>query len=331
MTIKVSVVVTTYNRPGILAENINALLRQDLGDNVDMEIVVVDDYSKEENSLLARAAADKGPQVKFHRNETNKGLSASRNAGASLAKGELILFLDDDIIAEPGYVMGHVTILGRNNNTATVGSLRFPPVLTRDNNLMKYLTSRELRQRNFDEKFLSDLSPQYLGGGICGMRKSTFDLVNGFSEEYLFYGGEDVEMGYSLHKHNVKIVYADLAKADHFDSVVIDRYRSKYIESGREGIKLMLKKDPDFFNNSSIRYILPINQDDSLSDRFCKFAVSIALGSYTERILRFIAKLTNHYSLLYSKNLYHLLFACWMLDGIKDEKFIAKSTVEYNG
>jgi len=331
MTRSVCVVVTTYNRPGILGKNIDALLSQNLDEDVELEIIIVDDYSKEENSLITKEIANRSPLIKYHRNETNSGLSASRNAGALISKSKFILFLDDDIIAEPGYVMGHVNNLSKHANVATVGSLRFPPELTRDNNLMKYLTSRELRQRNFDEKFLSDLSPQYLGGGICGMSKNTFSLVKGFSEEYLFYGGEDVEMGYSLNRNNIRIAYAESAKADHFDSVIIDRYRNKYIESGREGIKLMLKKDPYFFNNSSIRYILPTSPDDSFSDRFCKFAVSIALSSYMEKSLRFIAKLTNRYSLLYSKYLYHLLFACWMFDGIKDKKFIAKSTVEYNG
>ena len=227
--------------------------------------------------------------------------------------------------------MGHLNILSKYNNVSTVGSLRFPPELTSKNNLMKYLNSRELRQRNFDDLFLSNLAPQYLGGGICGMRKNVFNLVNGFSEEFLFYGGEDVDMGYNLMKNGIRIVLASEAKADHFDSVTIERYRDKYIESGREGIKLLLKKDPNFFIQSSIRYILPITSTDSFLERLYKKAFFLALGSHFECFLRFFSKLTNSYSILYSKYIFHLLFACWMYEGLNDEKYIIKSAVNYEG
>jgi GT2 family glycosyltransferase len=327
---KVTLILTTYNRPSILERSIAALHRQELR-NVELEIIVVDDCSKDENSELAAKVIAKFPGMRYHRNSQNKGLSSSRNAGATLGNGEFILFLDDDIIVEPNYVMGHVEILASAPNIATVGSLRFPPELTKDNNLMKYLSSRELRQRNIGTDFLQDLDPQYLGGGICGMRKSDYIKVNGFNETYLFYGGEDVDMGYSLQSAGVRIVYAKNAKADHYDSVTIDRYRIKYIESGREGIKLMLTRNPDFFKNSAIHYLLPIAKNESIIAKAAKFTLQKLAGGTTENLLRFIAKRTNKKSGLYSKRLYHALCACWIFEGLKNEKKFDKSVIEYYG
>jgi len=327
---KVTLILTTYNRPSILEKSITALNRQELK-NVELEIIVVDDCSTDENSELAAKVIAKFPGMRYHRNSQNKGLSGSRNAGATLGNGEFILFLDDDIIVEPNYVMGHIDILASAPNIATVGSLRFPPELTKDNNLMKYLSSRELRQRNLSAGFLQNLAPQYLGGGICGMRKSDYVKVNGFNETYLFYGCEDVDMGYSLQSVGVRIVYAKNAKADHYDTVTIDRYRFKVSESGREGIKLMLTRNHDFFKNSAIHYLLPIAKNESISAKAAKFIVQKLVGGTTENLLRFIAKLTNKKSGLYSKRLYHVLFACWIYEGLKNEKKFEKSIVEYSG
>lgn len=327
---KVTLILTTYNRPSILGTSVAALHRQELK-NCEIEIIVVDDCSTDENSEMAAKVIAKFPGIRYHRNPQNKGLSASRNVGARLGTGEFILFLDDDIVVEPNYVMGHIEILASATNIATVGSLRFPPELTKDNNLMKYLSSRELRQRNFSQDFLQDLDPQYLGGGICGMRKSDYIKVNGFNETYLFYGGEDVDMGYSLRSLGVRILYAPNAKADHYDTVTIDRYRSKYIESGREGIKLMLTRNPNFFKNSAIHYLLPVAKNDSIGVKVTKFVLQKLVGCTTENLLRSIAKLTNKKSGLYSKRLYHALFACWMYEGLKNEKEYEKSVVEYSG
>ncbi|MCG9900335.1 MAG: glycosyltransferase [Hydrotalea sp.] len=326
----VSVIVTTYNRTIRLENNIRALLNQDLESDVQMEIIIVDDCSTPYNSQKAAQIASQSDQILLIVNPTNKGLSGSRNVGALYAKGEYLLFLDDDIMAESGYVMGHLSILSKEDNVATVGSLRFPPELTRNNNLMKYLSSRELRQRNLDDLFLSNLTPQYLGGGICGMKRFHFTKVGGFSESFTFYGGEDVQMGDSLNKLGVRIKYAPDARADHFDTVNIERYRVKYMEAGREGIRLIISTNSLFFKKSNIRFLLPPPKNESLKDMIMRILVTFALNKYTELLLRYIAKRTNRYGFLYSKILYHVLFACWMYAGLKQDRSIGRSQVIYS-
>ena len=159
---KVTLILTTYNRPSILEKSIAALHRQVLK-NVELEIIVVDDCSTDENSELAAQVIAKFPGMRYHRNSQNKGLSGSRNAGATLGNGEFFLFLDDDIIVEPNYVVGHVDILASAPNIATVGSLRFPPELTKDNNLMKYLfDNHQLKSVTHQVYFLLNFQLQFL-------------------------------------------------------------------------------------------------------------------------------------------------------------------------
>ncbi len=331
MTIRlVSVIVITYNRTALLSQNIQALLNQTLDKDVKMEIIIVDDCSTQENKDKSLFIANQFEQVRIVFNSINKGRSGSRNIGASYANGEYLLFLDDDIIVDTFYVMGHLSILASHARVATVGSLQFPPELTSRNNLMKYLSSRELRQRKLDSVFLNDLPPQYFGSGICGLRTSDFLKVGGFNESFTFYGGEDIQFGYLLKRAGICIRYSSEAQANHYDTVNFDRYRLKFMEAGREGVRLILNTDSHFFDNLTMRFLLPSTKTEPIVEKVKKFAVHIFLNKWTELIIRIIAKLTNHYHFLYSKYIYHVLFACWIRAGLREDISKEKSKVNYS-
>ena len=63
------------------------------------------DHSDE---LLARSAASLDPRVQVVASTGSRGLSGARNTGVAAATGEVVLFLDDDAAAHPGWLAGHV-------------------------------------------------------------------------------------------------------------------------------------------------------------------------------------------------------------------------------
>jgi glycosyltransferase involved in cell wall biosynthesis len=86
---RVSVIIPTYNRAGIIAEAVDSVLAQDYKD---FELIVVDDGSTDNTSeVMARYGDD--VRVLF---QENKGVSAARNRGITEASGKLIAFLDSD-------------------------------------------------------------------------------------------------------------------------------------------------------------------------------------------------------------------------------------------
>lgn len=94
---KVTVVITTYNRPKMLSKAISSVLNQTLQD---IEIIVVDDVSKEDNAAVIDSFGDK--RITLIRNETNLGGAVGRNVGAAAGQsGEWIAFLDDDDLFLP--------------------------------------------------------------------------------------------------------------------------------------------------------------------------------------------------------------------------------------
>lgn len=99
---RMSVVVTTYNR----AHRLRSVLKPLIDDPAAEEIVVVIDGCRDGSLELVNEIATEHPQVRPLFIE-NSGDMAARDAGARAARGDVVLFLDDDVIAGPGLVAGH--------------------------------------------------------------------------------------------------------------------------------------------------------------------------------------------------------------------------------
>lgn len=90
-TPKVTVVICTYNRAGLLPRAVESLLTQTYAN---YEVIIVDDGSADNTQDVIATFTD--PRIRSFRHESNKGLSTGRNTALTVARGEYIAFLDDD-------------------------------------------------------------------------------------------------------------------------------------------------------------------------------------------------------------------------------------------
>src|ERR1700687_1956433 len=109
MAPRVSVVIPTYNRAGLLPAAVASLLAQTMSD---LEVIVVDDGSTDDTAAAVQPFLTDS-RVRYV-TQTNQGRSAARNHGAQLAQADLLGFLDSDDVQLPGALEAHLCVLERN-------------------------------------------------------------------------------------------------------------------------------------------------------------------------------------------------------------------------
>jgi len=123
----ISVVIPTYDRGEALGPVLDRLLASDRGEVDEVEIVVVDDGSPNPAAPLVNARkAPPGFTLKCLRQE-NAGPAAARNRGFAASHGDVVIFIDDDILVPPELVRQHAEAHVLNPGTVIFGQCVPPP------------------------------------------------------------------------------------------------------------------------------------------------------------------------------------------------------------
>lgn len=111
----VTVITCFLNEEKYLREAIESVLGQKY---TNWELILVDDGSSDGSTTIAKSFAKKHSKIKYHDHDghINKGLSASRNLGIDLAKGEIIAFLDGDDVWLPDFLVTSVYTMSMNSS-----------------------------------------------------------------------------------------------------------------------------------------------------------------------------------------------------------------------
>jgi glycosyltransferase involved in cell wall biosynthesis len=114
MRSRISVVMPTFNRASFIREALDSLACQT---EAPMEVLVIDDCSTD-NTAEEVGRCSARLQVGYHRLSQQQGASAARNLGVSMARGDVIVFLDSDDMLEPDH---HARALDVLSSSAAVG------------------------------------------------------------------------------------------------------------------------------------------------------------------------------------------------------------------
>jgi len=208
---KISVVVPTFNRRKIVTRTVEALLAQSLP-AVDYEIIVVVDGSSDGTGLALRHLPH-ACQFRVIEQE-NRGPSAARNTGYRAAAADLVLFLDDDMLADPDLLAAHLAVHRQPSRIVAFGSLYLSPECAPS--LAAGCFNREIgafyleRKRNPERKW--EISDCVFSNASMACR--LLDEVGGFDES--FRKREDLELGVRLLNSEVQPQFIDNAIAYQF-------------------------------------------------------------------------------------------------------------------
>ena len=189
-----SVVVPTYERPDDLRICLNSLSKEIQLGSPTYEIIVTDD-SKSNNSR--RMVEKEFPNVSFGKGKQN-GPAGNRNAGVERAKGEWIVFLDDDCIAQEGYLKAYAKAIKAN-----------PDVLVFEGRIFA-----DRPRRTWAEGCPENSSGGMLWTSNLCIKKSLFFEIGKFDERFKV-AYEDVEFEYRLKKQNIKTLFVSDAEVCH--------------------------------------------------------------------------------------------------------------------
>lgn len=122
-SLRLSVLIPTHNRAAQLATTLAPLLH----DEAIHELLVVDDRSTDGTVDLLTRLASTSPRLRILRSE-GAGKGDADQAGLAAATGDVVLLLDDDVVAAPGLAAGHLAHHERRPGLVVVGYMPLRPV-----------------------------------------------------------------------------------------------------------------------------------------------------------------------------------------------------------
>lgn len=200
--VKLSVVIPTYNRRHVLERTLPALEAQDLAPE-EFEVLIVEDGCTDGTDELLR---NWKPKFVFHALKApHRGAGAARNVGIQAAKGALVLFLDDDLIAIPDLLRQHCEAHSGPELEIIHGPISVMPGSAKT--IIRHIT--ELFYSEYNRSLTADLELRYpeIPGPRISMLSSMVNssipreaLVRcgGFDER--IWAAEDLELGLRLWK-----------------------------------------------------------------------------------------------------------------------------------
>ena len=198
-----SVVVPTYQRRDLVVETVRALMAQEVPP---LEVIVVVDGSTDGTADALRRLHAPFSLVVLE--QPNRGLAQARNRGAAAARGDLLLFLDDDMLAAPDLLV-RVRAAHDRGADAVTGHIPTAPG-TEMFRLPGAVDWAEQRR----ERLLAAEGPLPVGdvlGGQLSVRREVFDALGGFDDRRFTvggsYGGEDGDFARRLIAGGHRVVF----------------------------------------------------------------------------------------------------------------------------
>jgi GT2 family glycosyltransferase len=195
----ITVQMCTYNRRALLGRVMQALFAQDL-DPALYEIVLVDDGSSD--GTYEEVIRNLRPPCALHVvRQKNAGLARGRNVGIARARGEIILFMDDDVLATPGLLSAHVRFHQQRARAICRGGVI---------NVTSFdaLPPARYTWRNYSGAYFWTTN---VSAPLALVREA-----GGFDERFSEYGWEDLELGYRLRRMGVPSILARDALVFHY-------------------------------------------------------------------------------------------------------------------
>ena len=229
---KFSIIIPNYNGEKLLAENLPKVIKTcEKRNKKDWEIIVVDDCSSDNSIFFLK---DNYSQVKIVINKKNKGFAFSCNRGVKMARGEIVILLNSDVVPEQNFIKPLLPYFAKKD-TFSVSCLE---KVKQRNIISLHGRGKGILSKGF---FLHQKYPEYKQagyslwavGGASAFNKKIWLEIGGYDLIFSPFYWEDVDLGFCGWLKGYKTYFEpkSIVWHNHEEGTIKTYYQQSFIES----------------------------------------------------------------------------------------------------
>lgn len=214
----VSIVIPVYNQFEYTYNCVKSIIED--APSASYEIIVADDGSTDATMEISRII----PNARVIRNETNLRFLKNCNNAAKHARGQYILFLNNDTQVMPGWLDALVELIGRDDKIGMVGSkLVFADGRLQEAGGILWQDGRAWNYGRLDNPGAPEYNyvreTDYISGAAIMIRAALWREIGGFDERYAPAYNEDSDLAFEVRKRGYRVMYQPRSMVIHFEGV----------------------------------------------------------------------------------------------------------------
>lgn len=214
----ISIVIPVYNKLDYTLQCLKALMPQTAG--VSCEVILADDCSTDETQALLKTV----PGLQYCRNPENLGFLRSCNRAAGMARGGILVLLNNDTVPLDNWLTEIVVPLQQNSQVGLVGSMLLYPngclqeaggAIWEDGSGWNIGRLRD--PEGCDYQFVREVD--YCSGASFAVPIALWRQLDGFDLRYAPAYYEDTDFAFRVREAGLKVVYTPFSQLVHFEGI----------------------------------------------------------------------------------------------------------------
>ena len=186
----------------------------------DCEILVVDDGSSDSTGEWMRQL----PGLRYQRRAQNGGFIATCNEGAASARGEYLVFLNNDTVPQPGWLDALLATFDQHDDVGLVGAqLLYPDGRLQEAGGVVFSDGSAWNYGRFespaDPRFASLREADYCSGAALAVPRALFESVGRFDIRYAPAYYEDTDLAFAVRAAGKRVLYQPASRVVHLEGI----------------------------------------------------------------------------------------------------------------
>ena len=213
----VSVIIPNYNSAKTIKSYVESVLSNDY---TSFECIVVDDCSTDNSVELI-----KGMNCRIIRLKKNSGPAAARNTGVEHSKGDIVFFVDSDLILKTNAISEVAKTFAKNKEIGGVQGI-YSPIPANKTFIAKIMAIKKFTDFEGSKKL------SFITGAITALRKDVFNEAGGFDIRYRGADVEDYDLGHKIAEKHL-LLYNPNIQGEHYFPTLIKACKNYFKRSGQ--------------------------------------------------------------------------------------------------